>query len=194
MPGGAVSDVDDVLDAVGPRLRDLRNRRGRTLADVAAQTAISVSTLSRLESGLRRPTLDLLLPLAQAYRVPLDDLVGATASGDPRVHPRPERRGNRIFIPLTPHAEGVHAFKMILPGRTPDDPIRQNAHAGYEWLYVLSGTLHLKLGDTVTVLATGEAAEFDTRTPHGTGSADEHTVELLGLFSPQGEQIHIREA
>ena len=189
-----MSDIDDVLESVGPRLRDLRTRRGRTLADVADETGVSVSTLSRLESGLRRPSLDLLLPLAQAYRVPLDDLVGAPASGDPRVHPRPERRGNRIFIPLTPQAEGVHAFKMILPGRTTDEPIPQNAHAGYEWLYVLSGTLHLKLGETITVLATGEAAEFDTRTAHGTGSADEHPVELLGLFSPQGEQIHIREA
>lgn len=189
-----MTGFDDVLDAVGPRLRDLRNRRGRTLAEVAEQTSISVSTLSRLESGLRRPSLDLLLPLAQAYRVPLDDLVGAPASGDPRVHPRPERRGNRIFIPLTPQAEGVHAFKMILPGRSSDVAIPQNAHAGYEWLYVLSGTVHLKLGDAVTVLATGEAAEFDTRTPHGMASADEHTVELLGLFSPQGEQIHIRDA
>jgi transcriptional regulator with XRE-family HTH domain len=189
-----VPDVEQVLDAVGPRLRDLRNRRGRTLADVAEQTGISVSTLSRLESGLRRPTLDLLLPLAQAYRVPLDDLVGAPASGDPRVHPRPERRGDRIFIPLTPHAEGVHAFKMILPGRSTDDAVPQKTHAGYEWLYVLSGTLHLTLGDATTVLVTGEAAEFDTRTPHSMGSADTHPVELLGLFSPQGEQIHLRDA
>lgn len=188
-----MSDIDTVLDAVGPRLRDLRTRRGRTLADVAEETGVSVSTLSRLESGLRRPTLDLLLPLAQAYRVPLDDLVGAPASGDPRVHPRPIRRGDRIMIPLTRHGEGVDAFKLILPGRTSSAPIPQRAHAGYEWLYVLAGTLHLALGDTVTALGVGEAAEFDTRTPHGMASADEHTVELLGLFSPQGEQIHIRE-
>jgi transcriptional regulator with XRE-family HTH domain len=189
-----MSDIDDVLESVGPRLRDLRTRRGRTLADVADETGVSVSTLSRLESGLRRPSLDLLLPLAQAYRVPLDDLVGAPASGDPRVHPRPVQRRDRIVIPLTRHGEGIDAFKLILPGRSSAAAIQQNAHAGYEWLYVLSGTLHLKLGDTVTALTVGEAAEFDTRTPHGMASADEHTVELLGLFSPQGEQIHIKDA
>ena len=60
-----------------------------TLAQLAEATGISVSTLSRLESGRRRPTLELLLPLARAHQVPLDELVGAPATGDPRVHARP---------------------------------------------------------------------------------------------------------
>ena len=62
---------------------------GATLAELSATTGISVSTLSRLESGQRRPTLELLLPLARAHQVPLDELVDAPATGDPRVHPRP---------------------------------------------------------------------------------------------------------
>jgi transcriptional regulator with XRE-family HTH domain len=56
---------DPVLDAVGPRLRALRQRHGGTLAELSAQTGISVSTLSRLESGGRKPTLELLLPHAR---------------------------------------------------------------------------------------------------------------------------------
>ncbi|MBN9631215.1 MAG: helix-turn-helix transcriptional regulator, partial [Actinobacteria bacterium] len=51
---------DRSLDAVGERLRSLRTSRDLTLADLAAATGISVSTLSRLESGTRRPTLELL--------------------------------------------------------------------------------------------------------------------------------------
>jgi hypothetical protein len=42
-------------------------------------------------TGQRRPSLELLLPLAQAYRVPLDDLVGAPDVGDPRIRPKPRR-------------------------------------------------------------------------------------------------------
>ncbi|HEY7882561.1 MAG TPA: helix-turn-helix transcriptional regulator, partial [Streptosporangiaceae bacterium] len=49
-------DHDPVLDAVGPRLRSIRQRRGATLAELSETTGISVSTLSRLESGGRRPT------------------------------------------------------------------------------------------------------------------------------------------
>ncbi|CAM5715083.1 Transcriptional regulator with XRE-family HTH domain OS=Streptomyces griseomycini OX=66895 GN=FHS37_005834 PE=4 SV=1 [Streptomyces griseomycini] len=83
---------DEVLDAVGPRLRALRRDRGITLADLAARTGVSESTLSRLENGQRRPTLELLLPLARVHGVPLDDLVGAPRTGDPRIHLRPIRR------------------------------------------------------------------------------------------------------
>lgn len=75
--------TDDVLDAVGPRLRTLRRERGITLAHLSAATGVSESTLSRLESGQRRATLELLLPLARIYDVPLDDLVGAPRTGDP---------------------------------------------------------------------------------------------------------------
>lgn len=190
-----MSEIDSVLSAVGPRLRDVRQRRGRTLADVAEETGISVSTLSRLESGGRRPSLDLLLPLATAYRVQLDELVGAPQTADPRVHPRPVTRHGRIYIPLTPNAPGIQAIKMILPGLSRDLDAQTwpelRVHTGYEWVYVLSGTLRLALEDTVTLLGPGEAAEFDTRVPHSVTSADEKAVELLCLVSPQGERIHV---
>jgi transcriptional regulator with XRE-family HTH domain len=81
-------DLDKALAAVGPRLRALRQRRDTTLAELSAATGISVSTLSRMESGQRRPNLELLLPLAKAHRVPLDELVGAPPTGDPRIHLR----------------------------------------------------------------------------------------------------------
>ncbi|KAB1141665.1 helix-turn-helix transcriptional regulator, partial [Streptomyces luteolifulvus] len=42
---------------------------------LAETTGISESTLSRLESGGRKPNLELLLPLARAYGLPLDELV-----------------------------------------------------------------------------------------------------------------------
>lgn len=187
-------EIDTVLDAVAPRLRDLRQRRSLTLAEVSAATGIGVSTLSRLESGNRRPSLDLLLPLARVYQVPLDDLVGAPASGDPRIHPRPFRRHDTVFIPLTRRPGGVQAYKMILPGH-PASKARPplGTHEGYEWMFVLAGTLRLALGDRVTLLTEGEAAEFDTRTPHAMTSADERPVELITLFSAQGEQIHVRQ-
>jgi transcriptional regulator with XRE-family HTH domain len=66
---GADHELDQILTGVGPRLRALRRQRGTTLADLSADTGISVSTLSRLESGQRRPNLELLLPLARAYGV-----------------------------------------------------------------------------------------------------------------------------
>ncbi len=190
----AEDDLGEVLDAVGPRLRETRKRRGLTLAQVGESTGISLSTLSRLESGGRRPTLELLLPLARVYDVPLDDLVGAPPTGDPRVRARPFTRYGMTYIPLTRHLGGLQAYKQILPGR-PDGPLappEQRVHEGYEWLYILSGRLRLLLGEHDLVLNPGESAEFDTRTPHSWAGADREPVEFLSIFGTQGERMHVR--
>ena len=62
------------------RLRDLRAERGLTLAQVAERANLDVSTLSRLESGKRRLTLDHLPGLAAALGVSIDELIGAPPS------------------------------------------------------------------------------------------------------------------
>lgn len=181
-----------MLAGVGPRLRALRRERGATLAQLSATTGISVSTLSRLESGQRRPTLELLLPLARAHQVQLDELVDAPPTGDPRVHPRPIRRGGATFLPLTRRPGGVQSYKMILPPRWPRGEPERQTHEGHEWLYVLSGRLRLLLGEHDLELTAGEVAEFDTRTPHRLGNPGTEPTELLILFGPQGERAHVR--
>jgi quercetin dioxygenase-like cupin family protein len=79
---------------------------------------------------------------------------------------------------------------MLLPPAEPDVELR--THEGYEWMYVLSGRIRLRLADLDFVMTPGEAAEFDTRTPHWFGSAGPEPAELLVLFGPQGERKHIR--
>jgi transcriptional regulator with XRE-family HTH domain len=77
--------ITAVLAEVGPRLKRVRTQRDVTLTELAAATGISKSTLSRLESGQRKPSLELLLPIAQAHKIPLDELVAAPEVGDPRI-------------------------------------------------------------------------------------------------------------
>ncbi|WP_066956130.1 helix-turn-helix domain-containing protein [Streptomyces lushanensis] len=189
----ADDDLSTVLTAVGPRLRALRRDRGTTLAELSESTGISLSTLSRLESGRRKPTLELLLPLAKAYGVPLDELVDAPPTGDPRVHPRPFTRDGMTFVPLTRHLGGLQAYKLVLlPQAGGRSDLEQRVHEGYEWLYVLAGRLRLLLGEHDLVLTAGEAAEFDTRTPHVFACAGPEPVEFLSLFGQQGERMHVR--
>lgn len=184
-------EPEDVLDLVGPRLRTLRRQRGITLADLAAQTGASESTLSRLESGQRRATLELLLPLARIYNVPLDDLVGAPRTGDPRIHLKPIKRFGMVLVPLSRQPGGTHAFKLIIPARPrPLEPTLQT-HEGIEWVYVLDGHLRLIVAERDVTMSSGEVAEFDTALPHWLGSADGGGVELLILFGPQGRRAHL---
>ncbi|WP_328609833.1 XRE family transcriptional regulator [Amycolatopsis sp. NBC_00345] len=180
------------MAAVGPRLRALRTRRTITLTQLAETTGISLSTLSRLESGQRRPTLELLLPLARELHVAIDELIGAPHTGDPRLHLKPVTRNGMTLLPLTRRAGNLQAYKLIISPRTRPPQPEQSSHEGYEWLYVLDGRLRLVLGDNDFTMGPGEAAEFDTRTPHWFGNADEHPVEVLTLFGHQGERAHLR--
>jgi transcriptional regulator with XRE-family HTH domain len=161
-----------------------------TLTALSEATGISKSTLSRLETGQRRASLELLLPLAQAYRVPLDDLVGAPEVGDPRIRLKPSKVNGRIVLPLTRTPGGMQAWKIIVPASNSEP--QPKSHEGHEWLYVLAGRMRLVLGAHDLVLGAGEAAEFDTRVPHWFGSTGEQAAEILSMFGPQGERMHTR--
>lgn len=188
-------EEQDVLAGVGPRLRALRRARGATLADLSGETGLTSSTLSRLETGKLRPTLEQMLPLARVHGVPIEDLVQAPLTGDPRIHLRPVRRYGLVFVPLTRRAGGIQGYKVVHPPARGEQTPRPRSHEGYEWFYVLSGRVRLVLGEQDVVLGPGEAAEFDTRVPHWIGNTDaDQPAELLMLFGAQGERAHLSTA
>ncbi|REE03398.1 XRE family transcriptional regulator [Citricoccus nitrophenolicus] len=184
---------EQTLDAVGPRLKQLRLRRDVTLTQLAAETRISASTLSRLEAGLRRPTLEQLLPLARYYGVTIDSLVDAPRTADPRLDLRPMScPDGSVIIPLSRRPGGIQAYKFVRPTGSDDLVPDPRTHEGHDWVYILNGTLRLVLGDQDLRLKAGEAAEFDTRTPHWFGATSSGPVEYLSLVGRQGERAHIR--
>jgi quercetin dioxygenase-like cupin family protein len=84
--------------------------------------------------------------------------------------------------------------KFVLP--TGDDAAEPDlrTHEGHDWVYVLNGTLRLVLGEHDLILGCGEAAEFDTRTPHWFGATGAGPVEFLSLIGRHGERVHVRAA
>ncbi len=190
--GTSSAAVAAALKHVAPRLKRVRLQRRMTLTEVAASTGISKSTLSRLENGQRRPTLELLLALSQAYRVPLDDLVGAPEVGDPRIRLKPGRVKGRTVVPLTRQPDGMQAWKIVIPTSKVTPKLR--AHDGHEWIYVLSGHVRLLLGEHDLVLGPGEVAEFETQVPHWFGSTGQEPAEILSIFGRPGERLNVRAA
>ena len=174
------------------RLRELRMANGLTLRELATRAHLDVSTLSRLETGKRRLTLDHLPMLADALGVSTDELLGAPGVPDPRVVPRPIRRNGLTLWPL--HHVGsthrLHTFKVHIPASRRRPPAMLPVHDGHDWMYVLSGRLRLILGDDDLVIAPGEAVEFVTTTPHWFGALD-GPVDMLAVFGPHGERAHL---
>ena len=179
--------VDAVIEQIAPRLRRARVKRGVSLAELARATGYSTSTLSRLETARRRPSLEILLPVTAALGVPLDEIVASPRIVDPRV---PRGTDGRVLVPLSRRQAEPRAYKLIIPAH--DIEPHPRTHAGHEWLYVLDGRLRVRLGDSDFVMGAGEAAEFDCRVPHWFGAAGRGRVEILSLFGRQGERIHVR--
>ena len=188
-----MDDLDETIAAAGPRLRALRQRQEITLAELSAATGISVSTLSRLESGARRPTLELLLPLARTFGVTLDELVDAPPTGDPRVHLRPVQRGGMTMLPLTRRAGGVQAYKIIISAGRPFDG------AGPEVPRGLRVALRPRRAAAGRPRRARPGARRRARRPSstparrtGSGRRTGAAVEFLSLFGKQGERAHLR--
>ena len=179
------------LRQVGPRLRALRHSRGWTLAELAARAQLSPSTLSRLESGKRQASLELLLPLTRQLGVGLDDLV-PPITPDPRVRRPLIRRDGAVIAPLSPENSPIATYRITYP---PVDQLPELCiHDGYEWLYVLSGRLRLLLGSQNLVLTKGEAAEFDTHVPHAICAAGRRPAQVISIFNAEGIRMHIHTA
>lgn len=192
-PGAAQGvDAEPVGERVRRRLRELRVERGLTLEAVASRASIDVSTLSRLESGKRRLSLDHLPGLAAALGVTADDLISPPLRSDPRVRHPPRHFPGLTMWPLTRHgtAGGLHAFKLRIDAErsVPPDPLP--VHEGHDWIYVLEGRMRLLLGEDDLVIEPGDAVEFSTWTPHWFGAID-GPVEALAVFGPQGERVHL---
>ena len=177
------------LHQIGPRLRATRHSRGWTLDELAARAGMSASTLSRLESGKRQASLELLLPLTRQLGIHVEDLV-PTENRDPRVRRPAIIRDGIVMVPLSPESSRIHTYHITYP------PLREaprvRVHDGYEWLYVLSGELRLRLGEQDLVLIKGEAAEFDTRTPHAMSAAGNKPTQVISIFNDDGVRIHTR--
>lgn len=185
--------AEETLAHIGPRLKSWREKRSMTLAELARATGISSSTLSRLEAGKRAPNLELVVPIARALRLQLDDIV-PRVTPDPRVSRTTKRVGGMRFETLSPKSSPIQTYKVTLPANpagvveVPDPKV----HDGHEWLYVLSGRLRLVIGEQEVTLGPGEAAEFETRVPHWLSATGADPVEMISIFSKEGRRIHLR--
>ncbi|MBV9823819.1 MAG: helix-turn-helix transcriptional regulator [Actinobacteria bacterium] len=178
----------DVERVVRTRLRSLRTTLGLSLDELAARTNLSPSTISRVETGKRAISLDVLLPLAAGLQVGLDALLEMSTDDDVVIRPTPSRLDGRTTWLLSRPDAGTVAVKLRLePSR---EPVRQRVHPGHDWLFVLTGRIRLSLGEREIVVAAGEAAEFATMTPHAF-TAIGRPAELVMIFDRDGQQAHI---
>jgi transcriptional regulator with XRE-family HTH domain len=181
---------EDIEAIVRTRLRSLRHTLGWSLDDLADRTNLSASTISRVETGRRTISLDVLVPLARALQVDLDALLDVHRDDDVVIRPSPSRRGGRTTWMLSRPTGRTVAIKMRLEptSRSP----QQQVHPGHDWFFVIEGRVRLALGDREIVVETGEAAEFATMTPHALSAIDV-PAEVIMIFDGEGQRAHVHQ-
>ena len=183
-------ELGEIEQVVRTRLRSLRTTLGLSLDEVAERTQLSPSTISRVETGKRSISLDILVPLAKALQVDLDALLELHSDDDVVIRPRPNRSGKRTTWMLSrPTGSTIAVKTRIEPSRQTD---RQRVHPGHDWFFVLSGRVRLLLGDRAIVVETGEAAEFNTMTPHALAAID-GPAEVVQIFNRDGMHAHVHQ-
>lgn len=181
--------MTDIEQTVRTRLRGLRTAQSLSLDDLAARSHLSPSTISRIETGKRTISLDVLVPLARALQIDLESLLDAdTPDADVVIRPVPSHRDGAITWPLSTPTGTTRAMKLrLVPPVRPSTP---RVHPGHDWFFVLDGRVRLRLGDREIVVEAGEAAEFSTMTPHAIDALD-GPAELLMVFDREGQRAHL---
>ncbi len=179
---------NDVERLVRTRLRSLRTTLGLSLDQVAARTSLSPATISRIETGNRTISLDVLVLLARALQVDLDALLAMDSNDDVIIRPMPSSSAERTTWLLSRPTGTTTAIKMRL--EPTQRPPSQRVHPGHDWFVVIQGRILLLLGDRQMVVETGEAGEFATMTPHAWTALD-GPAELIVIFDRDGQRAHV---
>jgi transcriptional regulator with XRE-family HTH domain len=182
---------EEAFDAIiRARIRGLRVAHGWSLDALAARCHMSASTLSRIETGHRRISIDQLVPIARALDTSIDQLVEPVDGDDVVIRPRSDIGHGATTWMLTREDEphGLSVAKMRLTAdRHQGEP---GVHPGHEWFTVLSGSVRLHLGDRVIDVEAGQAAQFSTMSPHVI-TAKDAPAEIIVIFDRDGRRAHL---
>lgn len=185
-----MSGTADVEALARSRLRGIRTTLGYSLDELAQRSNLSPSTISRVETGKRTLSLDVLVPLANALQVSLDVLFEAPTDDDVVIRPVAHSSGVRTTWPLSRPDGRTVAMKMRL--EPTEVPPSQRVHPGHDWFLVLEGRARLLLGERQIDVEAGEAAEFATMVPHAITALD-GPVELIMIFDRDGQRAHVHQ-
>jgi len=178
--------TDGNAGAIGAHLRQLRARRGLSLAQVAEAVDISVGFLSALERSQMSGSVGTLRKLARFYKTNILDFFDVNGTGGRRVRPT-ERKvleaGAGVRMELLAWGNTVmepHLFR-IAPEAGSGDPY---THEGEEFIYVLSGDLEITLDGEEHQLKPGDSFYFESNTPHRWKNPGKKETVVLWVNTP----------
>ena len=165
--------------AVGEKLRALRLKKKMGLVELGRHSGLSPAMLSKIERGRLVPTLPTLMRIALVFSVGLEHFFNDPSQRPPLAIVRkkdrqrfPERAGDPApaywFESLDfPAVERKMNAYVVEFEDVPLDLVRRHHHVGAEVLYVIDGSLVVRVGEADHELSAGDSMYFDSSVPHG---------------------------
>ena len=179
---------EPVDELVRSRIRAIRQHLGWSLDDLAARSGVGASTISRIETGHRSISFDVLVPLARELDVSIDELVTTGRNDDIVIHPEPTHWPGMTMWSLSRPGSSLQAVKIHFAADAPKP--EPQIHPGHDFMFVLSGTVRLTLGAAEHTVSAGQSAEFSTMTPHAVSPVD-GPADILMVLDRDGAAAHI---
>lgn len=172
--------MDPEPNLIGPRIRQLRERREYTVATLAQKSGCSAEMIASLEAGELVPSLTPLLRLARGLGVRLGTLLDDQAQDGPALVRKgdqgaaihfsgndPARKRSTLdFHSLAPHKAGRNMEPFLIDVHPASGEVALNDHEGEEFIYVLSGCIEIRYGKESYQLEAGDSIYYESAVPH----------------------------
>ncbi len=183
---------------VGERIKELRERKGLSLKEVADSTGFSTALLSQMENHLVSPSLGTIIKLARALSVKVGDFLGET-EGEPFTI---VRKDERKMVSRFASKEGVkygysyeslgfdkkdrhmEPFIVTLEPATVK-AAKTSVHEGEEFIFVLEGEMEVILGNHTDILYPGDSIYYDSIIPHKVQCHQDKVTRILAVIYAQ---------
>ena len=183
------------VEAVGSRIRALRQEKGVSLEDVSRLTGFEVTFLADVEAGRAQPQLGAMIRLSKALDSAFGRLISGTGTRLYSITRRHERRavarstsagGSKTayaYKSLAPDVKGRH-MEALMVQLTATAERDVSVHDGEEFIFVLEGLVALEIGSDRFELEPGDSAYYLSTTPHFI-TAKEGTATILAVLYAQ---------
>ena len=175
---------------MGKRIRDLRKKKNMSLKELAQRTDLSIGYLSQIERNLLTPSLGSLVKISQALKIPVLWLFLEEPLPSNPIIKKNQRK--KIAVPnshvvyelVSPRQAVVEVLlAKIEPRQGEDDELV--THEGEECVYVIKGTLEVRLGEKTHTVEEGDSIFFQSTTPHRFNNpANTSSVMLVAHYPP----------
>lgn len=177
LTGDVGEDSEQNVEAIGEKIRTLREEKGISLDELSKMTGFEIDFLSSIEKNEIQPQLGTIIKLSQALESAFGRIISGigtklysvTRKNEAKVISRSTSRINKkklyTYKSLAPEVKGRHMESMIV--QLEENPEgAPSVHEGEEFIYVLSGTVTLKIGGDSFDLEPGDSVYYLSTTPH----------------------------